>query len=83
MQIPPRMLVASARNDSDHFAASKGRRTSRKGAKLCATQTGERDALSTLSRFYRIISFLVLGVLLLGVSFLYQRRSLAQKEKAP
>lgn len=39
--------------------------------------------LSTLSRFYRIISFLVLGVLLLGVSFLYQRRSLAQKEKAP
>jgi uncharacterized membrane protein len=39
--------------------------------------------LSTLSRFYRILSFLVLGVLLLSVSFLYQRRSLAQKEKAP
>ena len=37
--------------------------------------------LSTLSRFYRIVSFLVLGVLLLGVSFLYQRRSL--KERAP
>jgi uncharacterized membrane protein len=39
--------------------------------------------LSTLSRFYRIVSFFVLGVLLLGVSFLYQRRSLAQKEKTP
>jgi uncharacterized membrane protein len=39
--------------------------------------------LSTLSRFYRIVSFLVLGVLLLGVSFLYQKRSLAHKEKAP
>ena len=39
--------------------------------------------LSTLSRFYRILSFLVLGVLLLGVSFLYQRRSLARREKAP
>ena len=37
--------------------------------------------LSTLSRFYRIVSFFVLGVLLLGVSFLYQRRSL--KEKSP
>lgn len=37
--------------------------------------------LSTLSRFYRILSFLVLGVLLLGVSFLYQKRALAHKEK--
>ena len=38
--------------------------------------------LSELSRFYRIISFLVLGVLLLGVSFLYQKRAPAHKEKA-
>lgn len=38
--------------------------------------------LSTLSRFYRIVSFLVLGVLLLGVSFLYQRRALRHKERA-
>ncbi|MGB6482091.1 MAG: DUF2339 domain-containing protein [Candidatus Acidiferrales bacterium] len=38
--------------------------------------------LSTLSRFYRIVSFLVLGVLLLAVSFLYQRRALTQKEKS-
>lgn len=37
--------------------------------------------LSTLSRFYRILSFLVLGVLLLGVSFLYQKRALAQRKK--
>lgn len=35
--------------------------------------------LSFLSRFYRILSFLVLGVLLLLVSFLYQRRISAQK----
>lgn len=35
--------------------------------------------LSELSRFYRILSFLVLGVLLLAVSFLYQRRALAKK----
>lgn len=31
--------------------------------------------LSELSRFYRILSFLILGILLLAVSFLYQRRS--------
>jgi uncharacterized membrane protein len=37
--------------------------------------------LSELSRFYRILSFLVLGILLLAVSFLYQRRSMARKEK--
>lgn len=37
--------------------------------------------LSTLSRFYRIISFLVLGVLLLGVSFLYQKRATAHEGK--
>lgn len=36
--------------------------------------------LSELSRFYRILSFLILGVLLLAVSFLYQRRS-TRKEK--
>src|SRR5579875_2102707 len=35
--------------------------------------------LSELSRFYRILSFLVLGVLLLAVSFLYQRRVPAKK----
>jgi uncharacterized membrane protein len=29
--------------------------------------------LSELARFYRIISFLVLGIILIGVSFLYQR----------
>ncbi len=37
--------------------------------------------LSILSRFYRIISFLVLGVLLLGVSFLYQKRAIAREGK--
>ena len=37
--------------------------------------------LSSLSRFYRIISFFVLGVLLLAVSFLYQRRA-SQKRKS-
>lgn len=37
--------------------------------------------LSSLERFYRILSFLVLGVLLLVVSFLYQRRSVSQKAK--
>ncbi len=35
--------------------------------------------LSSLERFYRILSFLVLGVLLLVVSFLYQRRTSGQK----
>ncbi|MDE3136907.1 MAG: DUF2339 domain-containing protein [Acidobacteriota bacterium] len=35
--------------------------------------------LSSLQRFYRILSFLVLGVLLLGVSFLYQRRAMGHK----
>jgi uncharacterized membrane protein len=35
--------------------------------------------LSSLDRIYRIISFLVLGVLLLGVSFVYQRRAMAHK----
>jgi uncharacterized membrane protein len=35
--------------------------------------------LSSLQRFYRILSFLVLGVLLLGVSFLYQRRATSHK----
>jgi uncharacterized membrane protein len=38
--------------------------------------------LSALSRFYRIVSFLVFGVLVLAVSFLYQRRALGQKEKS-
>lgn len=37
--------------------------------------------LSSLERFYRILSFLVLGVLLLVVSFLYQRRSVSQKAR--
>ncbi|HEV2287458.1 MAG TPA: DUF2339 domain-containing protein [Candidatus Acidoferrales bacterium] len=36
--------------------------------------------LASLSRFYRIISFFVLGILLLAVSFLYQRR--AQRNKS-
>lgn len=35
--------------------------------------------LSSLDRIYRIISFLVLGVLLLGVSFAYQRRAMANR----
>jgi uncharacterized membrane protein len=35
--------------------------------------------LSSLQRFYRILSFLVLGVLLLVVSFLYQRRAVGHK----
>jgi uncharacterized membrane protein len=35
--------------------------------------------LSSLERFYRILSFLVLGILLLVVSFVYQRRAMAQK----
>lgn len=39
--------------------------------------------LSSLARFYRILSFLVLGILLLAVSFLYQRRSAAQKDEPP
>jgi uncharacterized membrane protein len=37
--------------------------------------------LSSLERFYRILSFLVLGILLLVVSFLYQRRAGGQKTK--
>ncbi|HVB35274.1 MAG TPA: DUF2339 domain-containing protein [Patescibacteria group bacterium] len=36
--------------------------------------------LASLERLYRILSFLVLGILLLVVSFLYQRRAIAQKE---
>lgn len=40
--------------------------------------------MSSLDRIYRIASFLVLGVLLLGVSFAYQRRTAARKaEKKP
>lgn len=35
--------------------------------------------LSELSRFYRILSFLILGILLLAVSFIYQRRSTSRK----
>ena len=35
--------------------------------------------MSSLDKIYRIASFLVLGVLLLGVSFVYQRRLTAQK----
>jgi uncharacterized membrane protein len=38
--------------------------------------------LSFLQRFYRILSFLVLGLLLLLVSFLYQRKLAAQKQEA-
>jgi uncharacterized membrane protein len=37
--------------------------------------------LSSLQRFYRILSFLVLGILLLVVSFLYQRRSMHHKSE--
>ena len=37
--------------------------------------------LSSLERFYRIISFLVLGVVLLVVSFLYQRRLAAGRSE--
>ena len=36
--------------------------------------------LSSLERFYRILSFLVLGILLLLVSFLYQRRTAEKKD---
>ena len=40
--------------------------------------------MSSLDKIYRIISFLVRGVLLLGVSFAYQKRAMAQKaEKKP
>ena len=40
--------------------------------------------MSSLDRIYRIASFLVLGVLLIGVSFVYQRRLAAHKaEKKP
>ncbi len=35
--------------------------------------------LSFLERFYRIVSFVVLGVVLLVVSFLYQRRLAGEK----
>lgn len=35
--------------------------------------------MSSLDKIYRIVSFLVLGVLLLGVSFAYQRRLAAHK----
>lgn len=35
--------------------------------------------MSSLDRIYRIISFLVLGLLLMGVSFAYQRRAMANK----
>jgi uncharacterized membrane protein len=35
--------------------------------------------MSSLDRIYRILSFFVLGVLLLGVSFAYQRRAAAHK----
>jgi len=37
--------------------------------------------LSFLERFYRILSFLVLGLLLLLVSFLYQRKLVQQKQE--
>jgi len=37
--------------------------------------------LSFLERIYRIVSFVVLGVVLLVVSFLYQRRQTAQREQ--
>ncbi len=37
--------------------------------------------LSFLERFYRILSFLILGLLLLLVSFLYQRRLAGQKQE--
>jgi uncharacterized membrane protein len=37
--------------------------------------------LSSLQRFYRILSFLVLGILLLVVSFLYQRRAMVHKSR--
>lgn len=37
--------------------------------------------LSSLQRFYRILTFLVLGILLLVVSFLYQRRSAGHKSR--
>jgi uncharacterized membrane protein len=37
--------------------------------------------LSSLQRFYRILTFLVLGILLLVVSFLYQRRSVGHKSR--
>jgi uncharacterized membrane protein len=35
--------------------------------------------LSSLERFYRIVSFLILGLVLLVISFLYQRRQAASK----
>jgi uncharacterized membrane protein len=37
--------------------------------------------LSFLDRFYRIVSFLVVGAVLLAVSFLYQRKAAAGKEE--
>jgi uncharacterized membrane protein len=36
--------------------------------------------LSALERFYRIVSFIALGAILLGVSFLYQQRRAAKAE---
>jgi uncharacterized membrane protein len=36
--------------------------------------------LSALERFYRIVSFVALGAILLGVSFLYQQRRAAKAE---
>ena len=39
--------------------------------------------LSFLNRFYRIISFLVLGVMLLVVSFLYQRKLATERSGPP
>jgi uncharacterized membrane protein len=38
--------------------------------------------LSELERFYRIISFIALGAILLGVSFLYQQRQRAARAEA-
>jgi uncharacterized membrane protein len=37
--------------------------------------------LSFLDRFYRIISFLLLGLALMMVSFYYQRRLIAQRKE--
>ena len=37
--------------------------------------------LSFLDRFYRIVSFLVLGAVLLGVSFFYQRKLAARNDE--
>ena len=37
--------------------------------------------LSFLARFYRIVSFFALGLVLLGVSFFYQKMASAAKQK--